>query len=161
VNDFLEYARRPKPSFAPCNIAELLAEVRDLALASAQPRHVAVELAAEPARVAGDEGQLRRALVNLAQNAVQACSEDGSGRVTLGCAHAGGEIVITVRDTGSGIDAETIARIWTPFYTTKQSGTGLGLAFVRDIASDHGARLAVESDPGRGTTFTLALPEAS
>lgn len=161
VNDFLEYARRPKPSFAPCNIAELLAEVRDLALASAQPRHVAVELAAEPARVAGDEGQLRRALVNLAQNAVQACPEDGSGRVTLGCAHAGGEIVITVRDTGSGIDAETLARIWTPFYTTKQSGTGLGLAFVRDIASDHGARLAVESDPGRGTTFTLALPEAS
>ena len=66
-----------------------------------------------------------------------------------------------MRDTGSGIDAETIARIWTPFYTTKQSGTGLGLAFVRDIASDHGARLAVESDPGRGTTFTLALPEAS
>jgi signal transduction histidine kinase len=161
VNDFLEYARRPKPDLAPCNIAELLAEVRDLALATAQPRHVRVELAAEPACVAGDEGQLRRALVNLAQNAVQACPADGSGQVTLGCTRSGGEVVVTVHDSGAGIDAETLPRIWAPFYTTKQSGTGLGLAFVRDIASDHGARLAVDSDPGRGTTFTLALPEAS
>lgn len=161
VNDFLEYARRPKPDLAPCNIAELLAEVRDLALATAQPRHVRVELATEPARVSGDEGQLRRALVNLAQNAVQACPTDGSGRVTLGCARSGGEVVVTVHDSGSGIDSDALARIWTPFYTTKQSGTGLGLAFVRDIASDHGARLAVDSAPGRGTTFTLALPEAS
>ena len=92
---------------------------------------------------------------------MQACADDGSGRVTLSCARAGGEVVVTVGDTGAGIDAETLSKIWLPFYTTKQSGTGLGLAFVRDIARDHGARLAVDSVPGRGTTFTLALPEAS
>jgi len=99
--------------------------------------------------------------VNLAQNAVQACSDDGSGEVTLSCARTAGEVVVTVRDTGAGIPPEVLAKIWTPFYTTKQSGTGLGLAFVRDIARDHGARLAVDSAPGRGTTFTLALPEAT
>lgn len=159
VSDFLDYARRPKPSLGACDVAELLAEVRDIAVAAAQPRNVRVELAAEPARVAGDEGQLRRALVNLAHNAVQACPDDGSGRVTLGCARTDGEVVVTVRDTGAGIDPDALAKIWTPFYTTKQSGTGLGLAFVRDIARDHGARLAVDSAPGRGTTFTLALPE--
>ena len=161
VSDFLDYARRPKPHFGACDVAELLAEVRDLAIAAAQPRNVRVQLAAEPARVAGDEGQLRRALINLAHNAVQACADDGSGEVTLRCARGDGEVLVSVRDTGAGIDAETLAKIWTPFYTTKQSGTGLGLAFVRDIARDHGARLAVDSAPGRGTTFTLALPEAT
>jgi signal transduction histidine kinase len=161
VSDFLEYARRPKPNLESCDVAELLGEVRDIAIAAAQPRNVSVQLRAEPARVAGDEGQLRRALVNLAHNAVQACADDGSGQVVLSCARAAGEVVVTVRDTGGGIDPETLAKIWTPFYTTKQSGTGLGLAFVRDIADDHGARLAVDSAPGRGTTFTLAIPEAS
>jgi signal transduction histidine kinase len=163
VSDFLEYARRPKPTVAACNVADLLAEVRDIAVAAAQPRNVRVQmqLNGTPARVAGDEGQLRRALVNLAHNAVQACAEDGSGEVTLSCARADGEVLVTVRDTGAGIDPDILAKIWTPFYTTKQSGTGLGLAFVRDIARDHGARLAVDSAPGRGTTFTLALPEAS
>jgi signal transduction histidine kinase len=161
VSDFLDYARRPKPSVGACNVADLLAEVRDIAVAAAQPRNVRVALTAEPARVAGDEGQLRRALVNLAHNAVQACPDDGSGEVTLRCARTGGEVIVTVRDTGAGIDPEMLAKIWTPFYTTKQSGTGLGLAFVRDIAQDHGARLAVDSAPGRGTTFTLALPEAT
>ncbi len=160
VNDFLEYARRPKPELKPQDLAELLAEVRDLTLASAQPRQVEVTLDAVPARAACDSGQLRRALLNLAQNAVQACPTDGSGRVRLGVARTDGEVLVTIRDTGPGIDAATLEKIWTPFYTTKQQGTGLGLAFVRDIAIDHGARIAVESQPG-GTTFTLTLPESA
>jgi signal transduction histidine kinase len=160
VSEFLEYARRPKPELKPRDVAELLAEVRDLALASAQPRSVRVELDLSPARAACDSGQLRRALLNLAQNAVQACPTDGTGEVRLGCARENGEVLVTVRDTGQGIDADTLEKIWTPFYTTKQSGTGLGLAFVRDIARDHGARIDVESAPGRGTTFTIKLPAA-
>ncbi len=163
VSDFLEYARRPKPTVGAFRVADLLAEVRDIAVAAAQSRNVrvAVDLHADGARVAGDEGQLRRALVNLAHNAVQACADDGSGEVTLGCARADGEVLVTVRDTGAGIEPDVLEKIWTPFYTTNPSGTGLGLAFVRDIARDHGARLAVDSAPGRGTTFTLALPEAT
>jgi signal transduction histidine kinase len=161
VGDFLEYARRPKPELVSRDVAELLAEVRELSLAAARARSVAVELSAEPARAACDSGQLRRALLNLAHNAVQACPADGSGKVRLGCARARGEVVVTVADTGPGIEPDALDKIWTPFYTTKQSGTGLGLAFVRDIARDHGARLGVDSAPGRGTTFTLALPEAA
>ena len=59
------------------------------------------------------------------------------------------------------LSPETLAKIWAPFYTTKQKGTGLGLAFVRDIANDHGARLDVASSPGQGTTFTLVLKECA
>jgi signal transduction histidine kinase len=164
VSDFLEYARRPKPVLKAADLSELLSEVRDLTLASATPRKVEVTLEAVPARAACDSGQLRRALLNLAQNAVQACPTDGSGRVRLGVQRAGGEVVVTIGDTGPGIDPQTLDKIWTPFYTTKQQGTGLGLAFVRDIVLDHGARIDVASQtlgPGHGTTFTLALPEAA
>jgi signal transduction histidine kinase len=160
VGDFLEYARRPKLELQSRDVAELLAEVRELALAAAAPRKVRVELDTESARASCDSGQLRRALLNLAQNAVQACPNDGTGEVRLGCARKNGEILVTVRDTGQGIAADALDKIWTPFDTTKQSGTGLGLAFVRDIARDHGARIDVDTAPGRGTTFTLALPAA-
>jgi signal transduction histidine kinase len=160
VGDFLEFARRPKPMLEARDVAELLTEVRELTLAQARPRGIEVVLAVEPARATCDPGQLRRALLNLAQNAVQACPTDGTGRVRLSCARTDGEVVVTVADTGPGIAPEALDKIWSPFYTTKQSGTGLGLAFVRDIARDHGARLDVDSAPGRGTTFTLALREA-
>ncbi len=159
VGDFLEYARRPKPDLRPHDLGALCADVRDLVAATAAPRQVQVALEAQPARASCDEGQLKRALLNLLHNAVQACPDDGSGKVTLGCGRSGGEVVLTVSDTGPGMPPEQLERIFTPFYTTKQQGTGLGLAFVRDIARDHGARLDVSSTPGRGTTFTLALPE--
>jgi signal transduction histidine kinase len=158
VTEFLEYARRPRPTLEARDVSEILGEVRELVNAQAGPRQVAVTLEAEPARARCDAGQLRRALLNLAQNAVQACPDDGSGKVRLGCSRKNGEVIVTVGDTGQGIAPEVLAKIWTPFYTTKQSGTGLGLAFVRDIAREHSARLDVESKPGSGTTFTLALP---
>jgi signal transduction histidine kinase len=158
VNDFLEFARRPKPERRPTDVGELLSEVRELALAAALARRVEVTLDAQPLVASCDPGQLRRALLNLATNAVQACPSDGSGRVRLICARHDGEIRLEIGDSGAGIDPALIDKIWAPFYTTKQQGTGLGLAFVRDIANDHGARLAVASEPGRGTTFTLALP---
>jgi signal transduction histidine kinase len=160
VGDFLEYARRPKPELHAQDLAPLLTDVRELVSAAAGPRRVAIEVAAEPARARCDAGQLKRALLNLAHNAVQACPDDGSGKVTLGLARRDGEVVLAVADTGPGIPSADLDRIFTPFYTTKQKGTGLGLAFVRDIARDHGARLDVKSAPGAGTTFTLAFPEA-
>ena len=64
-----------------------------------------------------------------------------------------------MRDTGPGIPAEALPKIWTPFFTTRQKGTGLGLAFVREIVADHGGRIDVDSGPG-GTTFVLSLPVA-
>jgi signal transduction histidine kinase len=159
VNDFLEFARRPKPERKPTDLGELLAEVRELTLPQAKTRNVDVTLEDSQALKAScDAGQLRRALLNLAQNAVQACPTDGTGKVMLRCSRHGEEARVEVGDTGPGIEPAVLEKIWTPFYTTKQQGTGLGLAFVRDIARDHGARIAVASEPGRGTTFTLALP---
>jgi len=159
VSDFLEYARRPRPAKEPIDATELCEEIRQLAQPDAGARNITLVLEIEPdAALRGDAGQLRRALLNLVQNAVQA-SPEGQG-VTLRVATLGESIELTVIDRGGGIPADALEKIWTPFYTTKQKGTGLGLAFVREIAEDHGGSVAVSSTPESGTTFSLHLPRA-
>ena len=102
-------------------------------------------------------------MLNLILNAVEAV--EGSGRVVVSVrrdrsreAGAPTEAVIEVSDTGRGIDEENLARLFSPFYTTTEGGTGLGLPSVRRIAQAHGGRVEVGSEPGRGSTFTLHLP---
>jgi signal transduction histidine kinase len=169
VADFLEYARRQRPVVAPTALGELLQEVADSAQGSA-PAGVAVRVevdggAGEPPvlpilPILVDANQLRRALQNLAHNAVQACADVGDGRerqVTLSCGAVGDQVVVRIRDTGPGIPEDVVGKIWTPFFTTRAQGTGLGLAFVREIIVDHGGRIEVTTAP-TGTTFTVTLP---
>jgi signal transduction histidine kinase len=159
VSDFLEYARRPRPELVPLDPAELCEEVRQLAQADADRRGVTISVeVAAGAALRGDAGQLRRAVLNLLQNAVQA-SQDG-GAVTLRVTTERGSSRIDIIDRGPGIAPETLEKIWAPFFTTKQKGTGLGLAFVREIAVDHGGRADATSTLGEGTTFSLTLPAA-
>jgi signal transduction histidine kinase len=157
VNDFLEYARRPKPELrdAPCDA--LLAEVAQLATTD----DVTVDVEPCDGLIArADRSQIRRALLNLAKNAVQAAAaagHRGRGAVRLSVQDRGDEIALTVWNRGKEIPAESCERLFEPFYTTREKGTGLGLAFVRDIAADHGGRIEVTSADGE-TTFTLVLP---
>ncbi|HRI52461.1 MAG TPA: ATP-binding protein, partial [Pseudomonadota bacterium] len=95
-----------------------------------------------------------------AHNAVQACREVSDGRalrVTLSAAVVGRQVILQVRDTGPGIPADIVAKIWTPFFTTRAQGTGLGLAFAHEIVEDHGGRIEVTT-ASTGTTFTITLP---
>jgi signal transduction histidine kinase len=160
VNDFLEYARRPRPELAPVPLGELLADVAQLASTEA------VEVEVEPPggsgfpRAQADHGQLRRALLNLAKNAVQATSaagHRGKGAVRLAARQQGDEVHLEVWNRGAEIPPETSGRLFEPFFTTREKGTGLGLAFVREIAVDHGGRVEVASANGE-TTFTIAIP---
>src|SRR5205807_5469601 len=80
------------------------------------------------------------------------------GTLTVRTAHANGSVRLEVSDTGSGLTKEECERLFTPYYTTKQHGTGLGLAIVQSVVSDHGGRISVESQPGRGATFRIELP---
>ena len=82
-----------------------------------------------------------------------------AARLTLRTASDDGKVVIEVADTGSGLTREECERIFTPYYTSKQHGTGLGLAIVQSVISDHGGRIGVHSETGRGTTFTIELPD--
>jgi signal transduction histidine kinase len=153
VSEFLEYARRPPPELRPVELAPLLEEVAELV----QTDGVTVATAGD-ARARADRGQLRRALLNLARNAVQA--SPAGGRVTLAAARAGERARVDVTDAGPGIARADQDKIFAPFYTTKETGVGLGLAFVREIVADHGGTLEVASEAGRGTTFTVWLPWA-
>jgi signal transduction histidine kinase len=155
VNDFLEYARRPKPELADVPIADLFTEVIQLA-----PTDLEVATETDLATIRADRGQLRRAVLNLTRNAIQAATSaghTGAGNVRL-AAHRRGDVVeVSVWNRGKEIPAETSGKLFEPFYTTREKGTGLGLAFVRDIAADHGGKVEVKSADGE-TTFVITLP---
>lgn len=137
--------------------------VRDAAkfLRRLLPENVGLELTlSEPLpKIRCDREQIDRVLLNLVVNARDAMPE--GGRITLRTERREAEAVLEVRDTGAGMTPEVMARIFEPFFTTKRShGTGLGLATVFGIVSQNGGTIAVESEVGRGTCFTLRLPLA-
>ena len=104
------------------------------------------------------KGQFERVILNLVLNAIQAGGEETRIQVTTKDQSETGRVVIEVADTGPGMDAATVNKIFQPYFTTKKTGTGLGLAMCRQIVHDHGGRLTVDSQPGVGTTFTIELP---
>jgi signal transduction histidine kinase len=103
-------------------------------------------------------GRLNQAFLNLLLNAAQAVGADGEVRITSMETPAG--IAITIRDNGAGIPAEVQARVFEPFFTTREvgAGTGLGLTVARDIVLAHGGSIALQSEPGRGTRAEIILP---
>jgi signal transduction histidine kinase len=161
VSEFLEYARRPAPELASVALWPLLDEVREL---TAAPDGVAVRVEAPAAlTVRADAGQLRRALLNLARNATGAMQGRAGGVVLAAVAvpasdTASPRVRIEVRDGGPGVPAELREKIFTPFFTTREKGTGLGLAFVREIVYDHGGEVSVVDAPGGGAVFRVELP---
>ncbi|MSP59001.1 MAG: sensor histidine kinase [Myxococcales bacterium] len=112
-------------------------------------------------RVRGYAGQLHQVFMNLLTNAAQALAEhERGGVIRIETRRDGDRVVITVADDGPGIPKDLLARIFDPFFTTKDvgQGSGLGLSIVHGIVERHGGTIAVDSEPGRGTTFTVTLP---
>lgn len=158
VTDFLDYARKAPLELGPLALGPYLADLASLLAGDAQGRGVLVqvEIAAGAERVLGDGEKLRAALLNLARNALQAMP--GGGTLTLQARPAEeGRVVITVRDTGEGMPENVQREAFTPFFTTRERGTGLGLAFVKKIAAAHGGEVHLESEPGKGTAVSLTL----
>ena len=110
------------------------------------------------AEIVADSGQLQQVLMNLVVNGIQATT--GGGTLTIRTRNRPGGVVLSVEDTGAGIDEETLKEIFNPFFTLKEvgQGTGLGLSVVHGIVSSHGGTIRVESEPGRGSRFDVDLP---
>ncbi|HMM59733.1 MAG TPA: ATP-binding protein, partial [Candidatus Rifleibacterium sp.] len=106
-----------------------------------------------------DSEKLKQVFLNLIFNGIQAMSNGGQISIR---AHKQSEspwVTIEVQDTGAGMSPETVARVFEPFFTTRQRGTGLGLAIVKKIIDLHGGKIEVSSEPGKGTCFTIYLPQ--
>jgi len=118
--------------------------------------NVRTELESELPEISADPELLHRALSNLITNAIDALPQ--GGEIIVQTKSFGNRVELSVSDTGSGLTQEECARLFTPYYTTKQHGTGLGLAIVQSVVSDHGGKISVESTKEKGTTFRIELP---
>ncbi|HUS26897.1 MAG TPA: ATP-binding protein [Kofleriaceae bacterium] len=160
TEEYLTFARLPKPKLAPEAINPLVgalaAFVRgDLAVKKVDLK---VDLAPGDPIAIIDAGQVRQCLINLVRNASEALGAKGSGSVTLRTRSEGDRIVIEVEDDGVGIPSDVLPRLFDPFFSTKEGGSGLGLALTQQIVKDHGGDLGVQSTLGKGTTFTVSVP---
>ena len=103
-----------------------------------------------------DEDQLNRALMNVLKNSIEAMPD--GGRLIVSTKLKGDMAVINISDSGAGIDRSEWDKIFLPFYSTKENGTGLGLPLADQIIREHGGSISLTSAPGKGTTFTISLP---
>ncbi|HKP81340.1 MAG TPA: ATP-binding protein [Pyrinomonadaceae bacterium] len=159
VTQLLSFARKESPAGQPLSVDELVRSVADLFRANASEQGIVLDCEIRvQAELAGRSvAALRDALSNLLLNALQATPH--GGKVELIAAAANGDLVISVRDSGSGVPADLRERIWEPFFTTRQRGTGLGLAIVRKRVQEVGGSASLEaSHNGRGALFQLRLP---
>jgi two-component system nitrogen regulation sensor histidine kinase NtrY len=161
IGRFSEFSKMPQPKLQRVQVNEVIRGVMQLFQAQLETpgrAKIGYELQLDPQLepVAADAELLHRAISNLVLNAVDAMPQGGT--LTLRTASKDGRVLIEVADTGSGLTREECERIFTPYYTSKQNGTGLGLAIVQSVVSDHGGRIRVQSEPGRGTTFVIELP---
>lgn len=153
------YKKDASPQREPVALNEAVGEMLVL-LHSEASRHSVVmrtELAADLPPVRADRVQLQQVLMNLMLNAVEAMRESG-GELTIRTRREGGDVLVSVSDTGEGIPADKTEQIFNAFFTTKAGGTGMGLAISRTIIESHGGRLWAEANAGRGATFNFTLP---
>jgi two-component system sensor histidine kinase HydH len=157
LTEMLSFARPRAPQFESASVPAMIDSVLTLVRASA---HKQIEFRREITEplppVQCDPEQIKQVLLNLTMNAVQAM-EDG-GEITLSASQLDGNIVIEVKDQGPGITRENLDQIFSPFFTTKKSGTGLGLTVAQQIVTRHGGVIMVDPNVPRGTVFSILLP---
>jgi two-component system sensor histidine kinase TtrS len=164
VRKMRSFVRGDEGQISPVEVGFLIGEV--LRLAAPEARQAGVELAPTVAAglppVLADSIQIQQVLLNLVRNAVEAINAGGDPalrEVRIAAARSpGGDVEITVEDTGPGLAPEALERVFEPFYTTKPDGIGIGLSLSRSIVDAHGGRLWATAVGGRGATFHLLLP---
>jgi signal transduction histidine kinase len=161
VQGLLDFARTPPPDRRPHDLRVLVAEATALARGRAEQKPAALnaDLPDTAVPVSADRDQMLALLTNLLFNAIEATTPGSAVGVRV-AAGAGGILTVAVTDAGPGIDPAVAARLFTPFATTKPTGTGLGLTVARRIARDHGGTLTAANGSHGGATFTLTLPAA-
>jgi signal transduction histidine kinase len=159
VQNFLDFARPPALQRHSCDLRAIIGQSVELVRARARQQQVVIEVGGLDKPILGnvDQGQLCTVLVNLLVNALDAMPAGGRLTVRL---HSSPDMLsqITVTDTGDGIHPEILGQLFTPFTSTKPTGSGLGLSISRRVVEDHGGALVADNQPGGGACFTVTLP---
>ena len=163
ISDLLTFARQKEVKRVQIPAKKYLAEVSEKLKAYCETAEVAfssdISALADEATVEIDSDQIYQVLFNLVQNAVHALKEKPDRKeILLSAQVKDSKITISVSDNGSGIPKENLSRIFEPFFSTKKRGTGLGLAIVKQIVEQHGGRISVASEVGKGSKFIIDLP---
>jgi PAS domain S-box-containing protein len=158
IKALLDFGRPSVPTMRPVAVSQVLEDVALFSRTFASRARVEIveDYASDVPSVMADPEQLKQVFVNLISNAVQAMP--GGGTLTIETGHANGFVFVRFTDTGAGIPAEVLGRVFDPFVSTRDDGTGLGLTIVHRIVDDHDGHMEVSSEPGAGTTFTVWLP---
>jgi two-component system, NtrC family, sensor histidine kinase HydH len=158
LTEFLALARPRDISREPVSLGPLVEEVLALERDTADSFGVSIErdLDAEGCVATGDREKLKQVVINLVVNALEAMKDGGT--LVAKTASEGNRVVLTIADTGAGIEPSLFAEVFEPFFTTKEGGTGLGLSIVRKIIDQHGGDVRIESEKGKGTRVTVEIP---
>ncbi|HLX87535.1 MAG TPA: HAMP domain-containing sensor histidine kinase [Acidimicrobiales bacterium] len=153
ASDLTSYSRVREPALAPVDLPDLLAEVFRIVL---MPDNVRLNTDIDDVACDADREQMTQILVNVITNAIQAMPE--GGELTVAARRRGADVAITVADDGEGVDTSVADTVFEPFVTTKPTGTGLGLAVVRQLTEAHGGRVTLENRAEGGAVVTITIP---
>ena len=158
IEDYLQFARLPKLQRQPVVLNDFLKQKLAFLRSELERDRVKLNTHFDPAlpMINADAEQLWQAMLNLIRNSRQAMPD--GGELTIGTWRDGSRVLVRVTDNGKGMTEEQLEKMFMPFFTTKREGTGLGLALVQQIVTEHGGYVECESAAGRGSTFTLFLP---
>jgi two-component system sensor histidine kinase HydH len=158
LGELRDFTRPAVPAKQDGDLNGLVQEVATMMQETAREMNIRIvtRLAANLPMVSFDPNQMKQVLINLVKNSLEAL--DGGGVITLATSTRDGQVELAVQDTGKGIDPEILPDIFNPFFTTKKTGTGLGLAVINKIIEDHHGTIKVQSTKGQGSVFTVHLP---
>jgi len=158
VTQFLKAIRPSRPQLRPENVNTIVEEAVRFFAPELQDREIVVkqELRSDLPLLQLDRDQMKQAFYNVIKNSVEAMHRPGTLRIRTDLADT--HVIVRFVDTGGGMSAENLSRVFEPYFTTKASGSGLGLLIVRRIVREHGGELSIESSQGRGVTLTIRLP---
>jgi two-component system, NtrC family, nitrogen regulation sensor histidine kinase NtrY len=159
ANEFSNFAKMPKPNEEQMDLLPLIERVIEV---SHSEQECEITLVSQPknAEIVADKDQILRVFNNLIKNAQQAIPEDKIGKISIDIRENENSFIIQVMDNGVGIPVDQQSKIFVPYFTTKSTGTGLGLAMVRQIIENHNGTIDFSTSEDKGTTFTITLPKA-
>jgi signal transduction histidine kinase len=159
ITEFLKYTRPAQLDLKPLDLRETVEDALSMVEVQAAENGIgtSIEQAGKIPPVRGDRESLRSVFTNLIINGMQAM-EGKAGHLSVRLSSDNGHASVQIADTGRGIAPENISKIFEPYFSTKETGTGLGLAIVKKAVDEHDGQILVESEPDKGTTFTVELP---